>query len=86
MSVYRSVCTDLAPEDFTIFLLWSLVELNVAMICACLPTLRPLASKLPHSLRSVESLRSLLLFDCFHKQSRFKRTGSESGSSRVKIK
>ena len=74
-------------EDFTIFLLWSLIELNVAMICACLPTLRPMASKMPHSLKSVDSLKGLLSFSKFRSFGSQKHTEiSSPGSSRVDIK
>ena len=74
-------------EDFTIFLLWSLIELNVAMICACLPTLRPMASKIPHSLRSTEGVKSLLSFHRFrHLRSQKGSTASLHSSSRDDIK
>ncbi|KAI4114400.1 MAG: hypothetical protein LQ338_008014 [Usnochroma carphineum] len=43
--------------DFTLFLLWSLIELNVAMICACLPTLLPVFAKISPRLRGSQSLK-----------------------------
>ena len=87
MVTSRCSLLTLFVEDFTIFLLWSLIELNVAMICACLPTLRPMASKFPHSLKSVKTLKSLLSLDRFRSYSSQKHLDSNSrGSSRVNIK
>ncbi|OTA98111.1 hypothetical protein M426DRAFT_28773 [Hypoxylon sp. CI-4A] len=38
--------------DFTLFILWSEIEANVAMIVCCLPTLAPVISKSNHTLAS----------------------------------
>ncbi|KAL2045928.1 hypothetical protein ABVK25_011924 [Lepraria finkii] len=68
-------------QNFTIVLLWSLVELNVAMICACLPTLLPVVAKMLRSLRSFESSKRLLSFSWFRTQRNQRRLDSDSLST-----
>lgn len=51
--------------DFTLFMMWSEVEANVAMLVCCMPTLSPVVAKLyggvTHSLRYVLARRWRLL-------------------------
>lgn len=68
-------------QDFTIFLLWSLIELNVALLCACLPTLLPIATKIPRSLKSFESQKRLLNFSWLRANKKHRLPYSDSDSS-----
>ncbi|KAL2037574.1 hypothetical protein N7G274_009687 [Stereocaulon virgatum] len=68
-------------QDFTIFLLWSLIELNVAMICACLPTLLPVVAKIPRSFKTFDSSKRLLSFSRLRTQRSQKRLDSDSYST-----
>ena len=66
----QALFIEYMTEDFTTFLLWSVVELNVDMICACLPTLLPIARKLPRSQRLLDSSKALLSFSWLRSSSR----------------
>lgn len=68
-------------QDFTIFLLWSLIELNVAMICACLPTLLPVMAKLPRNMRSLVSSRRMLSLSWLRGNRSHKLSDSDSQCS-----
>lgn len=59
-----TVRTNHSAGVVSIMLFWTMIEVGVAVIAACLPTLRPLfdgrtPESIVHSLRSVWSLRSL---------------------------
>ena len=41
--------------DYTGPVIWSSIEVSVGVICACLPTLRPVAQHLPNSIRTWRS-------------------------------
>ena len=45
--------------DFTNFILWSEIEVNVAMLCSCMPTLVPVLIK-AKTAASFDGLKSLL--------------------------
>ena len=58
---HPTLWSNTPTEDITIFLLWTIIELNVAMLCANFPTLLPIASKLTGTLRSYKDSHHLSL-------------------------
>lgn len=69
--------------DVSIFLYWSMLESGLAVIVACLPTLRFLLRSYPDILQSLRSIFSLTSMN--GSRSNFRSIGQDSTSSQTQI-
>lgn len=71
--------------DGAITLIWSLIETNVAIICACLPLLRPLIARLVPGFNKTKS-RSKDKPDSYNLRDRYANSKAKNGSVRDKLR
>ncbi|ORY57009.1 uncharacterized protein BCR38DRAFT_355377 [Pseudomassariella vexata] len=87
VSILRIITFDhMNPTDFTYTNvhtgIWSLVEQSTAILCACLPTLKPLLRRVPPTIgRLVPFINTSVKLGCLDTQNQSRRDGGAGGFS-----
>ena len=84
-SIRITFVLEVGPDftwDYTNPIIWSYIETGIAVVCACLPTLRPAAQSALRSLNSIQLRRSVETSESVHKLQVIPTKDSHVGPSR----
>ena len=84
-SIRIKFIVEVGPDftwDYTNPIIWSYIETGIAVVCACLPTLRPAAQSAARSLKSIKLRRSVGTSESVHQLHVIPTKDSHVGPSR----